>query len=663
MRFFLTGIILIFFVTHSLCQSVITASTDSTVNVSDFEYILDSTKSLGEKDVFAKAEANQLQKYSADAFVPGYHVYWIHFYVENKGNFDEEWVMDFQNWSYVTAYLKDSTHISEQKTGHLYPYNKRDYKVANKAYILLKLKAGERKNYVVRLESKYNNELVPAALGFKIIKKEIADKQDVLTGKVIYSFLSIFLVMFIYNLFISFSTRLKSYSLYLIVIFFAFYHTAYNSGYLIELFGSFDKFPVWLTHFETFSSNLFGIAVLMFVSEFLSLKKRYPTWYKIFRILIISFGVSMVIILLHDEAGAVASSLVALLTIIAIIIVSVKSAWAKYPASEYFLIGFTAFLLSIVVLIFSLSGAIPSDFRITSFVLPIGTCIEIIFFAFALGNLINRLRLENEKNQEKIINQLEENQNLQTKVNRELEEKVRERTIEINKQKEQISIQKEKIELEKGKSDELLLNMLPKFTANELKEKGYAVPKRYENVTIIFTDFVDFTKISEKLNPEKLVEELDTCFKSFDEIISNNYLEKIKTIGDSYMAICGAPVADINHAFNTVNTAIQIREFIETWNTEKRNKGEAPWEIRIGIHSGYVIGGVVGKKKFTFDIWSDTVNTASRMESSGENGKINISGITYDLIKSNFSCEYRGKVKAKNKGEMDMYFVLDKQVG
>jgi class 3 adenylate cyclase len=217
--------------------------------------------------------------------------------------------------------------------------------------------------------------------------------------------------------------------------------------------------------------------------------------------------------------------------------------------------------------------------------------------------------------------------------------------------------QRNKISKGKKRSDELLLNILPEEVAEELKQKGSAEAKHFDNVTVMFTDFKGFTQISEKLSPRELVAEIDYCFKSFDRIIDKYNLEKIKTIGDSYMCAGGLPVANSTHATDIINAALEILEFMKTHLAERTKQGKEVFEIRIGIHSGPVVAGIVGLKKFAYDIWGDTVNTSSRMESSGEPGKINISGDTYELVKTKFSCTHRGKIKAKNKGEIDMYFV------
>jgi len=210
---------------------------------------------------------------------------------------------------------------------------------------------------------------------------------------------------------------------------------------------------------------------------------------------------------------------------------------------------------------------------------------------------------------------------------------------------------------ERRKSEELLLNTLPRKIADELKQTGKVKPVYYQSASILFTDFKDFTKLAEQLTPEELVDELDYCFSSFDMLIEAHNLEKLKTIGDSYMCVGGIPTPNPTHAIDAVLAALQIQAFMGWRRQEKIQNNQPYWEIRIGIHSGPLLAGVIGKKKFTYDVWGDAVNIASRMESSSLPGAINISQSTFELVKDFFDCEYRGKIAVKNKGDIDMYFV------
>ncbi|MCU0349016.1 MAG: hypothetical protein MUC59_18905 [Saprospiraceae bacterium] len=214
------------------------------------------------------------------------------------------------------------------------------------------------------------------------------------------------------------------------------------------------------------------------------------------------------------------------------------------------------------------------------------------------------------------------------------------------------------IEEERKRSEELLLNILPAAVATELKQNGSAQARRYDNATVLFTDFQGFSAISKQLSAEQLVSDLDYAFKHFDQIIGKYNLEKIKTIGDAYMCAGGLPDKD-GHPRDVVRAGLEIQQFLKKWNVEKRKAGESPFEARIGVHTGPLVAGVVGSRKFAYDIWGDTVNVASRMETSGEPGLVNISASTFSFVKDDFKCEYRGKVPAKNVGEVEMYFVRD----
>lgn len=210
------------------------------------------------------------------------------------------------------------------------------------------------------------------------------------------------------------------------------------------------------------------------------------------------------------------------------------------------------------------------------------------------------------------------------------------------------------IKSEQKRSENLLLNILPRETAIELKSKGTVKAKKFSSVTVMFADFVSFTKHSEHLSPEDLVQNVGFYFSKFDEIMDKYDLEKIKTMGDCYMCAGGLPFVSQDHAHKMILASFDILEFIES---EKKNKNEFCWELRIGINSGPVVAGVVGHKKFAYDIWGDTVNIAARMQTASDPGKINISENTHQLIRDQFDCIYRGEIDVKNKGMMKMYFV------
>jgi adenylate cyclase len=211
--------------------------------------------------------------------------------------------------------------------------------------------------------------------------------------------------------------------------------------------------------------------------------------------------------------------------------------------------------------------------------------------------------------------------------------------------------------IEKEKSENLLANVLPKNTASEIIEKGKATKIKYNFVTVLFSDIQGFTRIAEETNPEILIDELDKFFFYFDSVVEKFGIEKIKTIGDAYMCAGGIPEKNRTNPVEVIMAALEMKQYMNRLKETSELEGMKYWDIRIGIHTGTVVAGVVGQKKLSYDIWGDTVNIASRMESSGEAGKINISGTTYEFVREFFTCEYRGKMPVKYKGELEMYFV------
>ncbi len=212
------------------------------------------------------------------------------------------------------------------------------------------------------------------------------------------------------------------------------------------------------------------------------------------------------------------------------------------------------------------------------------------------------------------------------------------------------------IGIERERSDQLLLNVLPAAVAEELKLRGSTSAQYHENVCVLFADFVNFTQIAERITPQQLVNDLDTCFKAFDEIMARRGLEKIKTIGDAYLCAGGLQAGNAQ-TIEMVNAARDMQHWLAQWNHERLDSQLPAYQARIGIHQGPVVAGVVGAQKFAFDIWGDTVNIAARIEQAGEPGRINLSEVAYSALQGQVACDYRGRIPAKNKGEIEMFFV------
>lgn len=242
----------------------------------------------------------------------------------------------------------------------------------------------------------------------------------------------------------------------------------------------------------------------------------------------------------------------------------------------------------------------------------------------------------------------------------ELEGKVEQRTRELqNEQVRTTEMLHENQEMLNSNQDllhknqELLYNMLPAEIADELSATGKALPARHDSVSVLFTDFSGFTQTASSMPADRMVAELNEVFAAFDDICDDCGIEKIKTIGDAYLAVSGLPKPCADHAQRCVLAGLRMAAYVQERNLDSAFK----WSLRVGIHSGPVVAGVVGKRKFAFDIWGNTVNIASRMENAGEPGRVNVSAYTFDLIRNQFDSEYRGKINAKGKGQMDMYFV------
>lgn len=314
--------------------------------------------------------------------------------------------------------------------------------------------------------------------------------------------------------------------------------------------------------------------------------------------------------------------------------------------------GKTNTFLMVLVVIFGVLAFFSTPFAMSAYLAS--------NFASVSRQLKKQLKQVNSLSEQTLKKEQEKQELLENKKHF-LESEVKERTKEIEEQKQQIEEQQQALLVEKQKSEDLLLNILPKDIADELKEKGESKIKQFDDVSILFTDFTNLDKVSDKLSSQELLDELNHCFKAFDHITTRYEIEKIKTIGYSYMAVCGLPMENKNHAQKMIEVAMEMRNFIQNYQQERIAENKPYFKIKIGLNSGEVVAGIVGIRKFAYDIWGDAVNTAARMKGRSEEGKINVSQATYELAKEQYDFEYRGELEIKGKGLTKMYFVENKK--
>lgn len=632
-RFFWFGLLVWSFLPLTAQTPVQVGEGDRLFVGKNLEYFRDTTGSLGIEDVLNQSFTPN----ETDALNLGFtdHTVWMRFSVVSDSGGELFMEINSPMLSHLEVY--NLTSGSPQllfSGGASVPYEQRPVKTEN--WLLeVNLERGIPSTYYVKGRSYYPFQ-VPIVVSTKNKFVERNMRHNLFWG----IYIGVMLFAFIYNLFVYTAVRERYYLYYLAYV-------LITSGFYLGLEGFGFQF-VWpgIPEFNPLIPVLVSITnvlIVLFTLDFLQIKRDQKVLYWWGWATIGLNALAGVIDLAGMYTVALPlSQLVSMLASIYFIVAGVVSLRRGIKTAKYFLMAWSAFLVMVIIFILQMNNVVPSNF-FTSNGIYLGHMTEVVLLSFALADRINLLKLENENKQKEIITHLRENQQLQTKVNRELEQKVQERTAEVVAQKE--------------RSEELLLNILPVAVADELKANGKAEAKQINQVTVLFTDFKEFTALAEQLSATELVEELNYCFSEFDKIMQKYGIEKIKTIGDAYMAAGGLPVPNQTHATDVVNASLEIQQFMQEYRKSRAAAGQPYFETRIGVHTGSVVAGIVGLKKFAYDIWGDTVNIASRMESSGKTGKINISQTTYELVKDTFQCEPRGKITAKGKGELDMYFV------
>jgi class 3 adenylate cyclase len=553
--------------------------------------------------------------------------FWIKLEAKNISDFEKQMVINinFPTLSVVEFYeFEDDILKREVITGDKHIFSSR--KVETNSYSFYLIMKPES-NYTVYL--KLSNE--GNAIRFPI---ELTSTHQFLlnqsTSKSIDGFAyGLFLFVFLFNLILYFTLKETLY------LWYSFYCILFSFFLFIMDGYSFKHFwpnsPYLADHLAVFIVSFANVFLLVFTQKFLgykTLNKKIWLFNEIFKIIFILLAV--IALVRQYEIHALAQKAANILSFSAMIFIVFASIYALLKGSlyaRYFLISFIILITSVILYVFRNAGIIP-DNLFSEYGLKAGFSIEVILLSVAVTDRFKRIR---DRTQAK------------------LEQMVKDRTKEIEEQKDVI-------EIEKDKSDKLLHNILPLKVAKDLKEKGKTEPESFENVSVFFSDFVGFTKMASNLEPKKLIIELNELFTRFDEIMEKHHCERLKTIGDGYLSVCGMPAPNENHAENMIDAALEIKEFMN----ERNKTAEHEMMLRIGIHSGQVVGGIVGIKKYAYDVFGDTINTTSRMESLSEPMKINISEFTFKLIKDKYEFVKRPLLEAKGKGKLQTYFVTGK---
>ena len=638
-RFLLSLLFLCLFTFQTEAQRIFQAGQDDKLEAEYAYVFVDSTKQLTFEQINDPSAAHKFVKHNREDLNFGYehNNIWLRFQIENTSPFDDFVLVQYlSSVDYVTLYGQDNSNIWQQTIiGDRLAFSERA--VENRFFVFpLELKKDKINTFYIKAQTETS-----AQLPIHILRRSEFNQETVYSEMAYGFFYGMLGVMFLYNLFVFFAIRDFAYLFYVLNVAATFFFVACLVGHLNVFV--FQNTPLIANYFMPIASAILMLTSSAFLLTFLEVPKYAKNWkYVLYVQMIIAVLIMLSCTFMgYGKMTELINSIAFVSTIMNVVIAVI--CWRNgNPSAKFYLLAFGAYISGILIIAFRNAGLLPLN-ALTLHSIEIGPSIELILLSLALSDKINRYRKEKEEATRlalKVEKDAKEN----------LETKVEERTQQLQRTLDLVGKEREK-------SDKLLLNILPADTAQELKETGKATPKQYDMATVLFTDFKDFTRITRDISVEQIIENLNTCFRAFDEICEKHKLEKIKTIGDSYMCVGGVPTRNKTNALDAVLTGLEMQKWVKEWGKKQKAAGEEPWTLRVGIHTGSVIAGVVGKDKFAYDIWGDTVNMASRMETKGEIGRVNISSTTYAIIKDKFDCSYRGKVSVKNSGETEMYFV------
>lgn len=646
---FLVSILLFFFATCANVNvtppPVVTAATPQFILSDALEVLADSTGTLT-IDQVAAPDALFGKPTVSEEEITRHRVYWIRFKLTTPGTTLQTVFIDPGPWNDARLFTPSDTGFREQRSGLLLPAAERSVRMASPRSFSFLLHAellpSVMSTFYLRVESDYRI-LTPAS--FRLIVSDEprlrARERSILFYQGI--FLGTILALGLYNLVLFLRIRDASYGYY--VLFLAGIWIIWAHSYNLTVEWLWPAWPTWEFYVPMLAQEAIIVGLTQFTRRYLDTPRSLPYFDTALRLMLAAQMLLLVALPFakYEDVLLMVTSSVAI-TFLLTLLTALGAARISHPLAKYFLAANVFSSVGHLIMFGSAFGLISNlpnhGYEFAEF----GVAVEGILLSLGLAYRIRRLRdevAEHHLAQMHVQQQhVEERRNLIEQQNVELERKVIERTADLTHERE--------------RAESLLRNIFPATVAEELKSSGRTEPRRFEEVSILFTDFAGFTQTVGTIPAKRMVEELNDIFAAFDDIVDRHGLEKIKTIGDAYMAAAGLPEPAADHALRCVRAALDMLQFIAHRNQDSSVK----WGLRVGIHSGPVVAGVVGKRKYAYDIWGDTVNIASRMESAGEPGRVNLSAYTYDLVRARFDCAYRGKVDAKGKGEVDMYFVI-----
>ena len=530
--------------------------------------------------------------------------------------------------------------LSTQIGGDDYAFTAREIPVST-FYFELDLPKDSTGTYLVRARS-----LQPLFFPLQVgsLESFMADNHLLDVAQGVY--FGIMLLIGLYNLFLFFGTRDKAYLYYVAYLGSITLFMSLVSMYAFEFL--WPSVP-GVNKYAVVSASLTMLTSVLFTQVFLDTKNRLPLLHRLSYIFIVIAVVDAILVFSPLKIVALQLAQVGILLMsVFLAVTGVISYRRRFKPARFYLLAWGFLIAALFGMMLESLNVIP----VLPYISPgqIGSAIEAMLLSFALADRISMYKREREEAQNRALAEQRSKAELISHQNEILAMKVDQRTQELQNANVLLQDTLVLVEKEKKTSEELLLNILPAEIAEELKQTGHSAARLYQNVTVLFTDFVNFTNISETLPPAELVAELNRNISAFDDIIERNGLEKIKTIGDAYLAVAGLPADDPDHAYHATQAALEIA----AWQTDPKNQSR--FKMRIGLNSGAVVAGIVGVKKYAYDIWGDTVNVAARMEQNCEPGNVNISATTYDLVQDRFHCISRGKIDVKDLGTIEMYY-------